>query len=154
MNNIIPTIKGIDNLSPIRFKCTYLFDESCKDLKHSDWLNKMFGFGYGFKNYLSLNWTYNKEMNRIYIQYKARHEYNNTEYIKQIYGCDFGESHDFKIEIERAVTAYTSIHTGKDYPYVDKVKIMVDDKCVATEEFRSRTKLVFITGKELSFYDK
>ena len=146
-------LKSIDNLNPVNFKGTYMFDRSCIETKNPKDLHKMFGFAYGLNNYVQICWTYSKEMDRIYTRAKICTEHNNEKCIWLMPGCDFNEAHDYKIEIERWVTSYKA-ENGKTYSYADRVTILVDDKIITKQEFYTNREYVLVFGKGLHFYDK
>ena len=154
------SIKYINNLNPVNFKCTYLFDESCAELKNSESLHKMFGFAYG-GNYMQFYWEYSKEMNKVYIKAKVKNKHKDENSIQLIYGCDFNESHDYKVEINRKVTSFQTQSKKSIYKWlgnVDDIIIKVDDKIITKHNFYSNDVpllnmgFVIVHGKGINFY--
>lgn len=78
-------------------KGTIVFDESCKyEIEEESCVNKLFGYCFGFgvhKNSARFGWTYNKEMNEIFIW---KYVYVNGKlYKNKIFSCEINLEHNY-----------------------------------------------------------
>lgn len=153
MNHIVPIFKYIDNLHDIKIKGAFFFDESCKALTKSTDYNDMFGFSYGIfnrKKSIEIKWIYSKLMNTVYIVLFSNDSIHRK--VIPLYGTNFNETHDYKIEISRRVTN-TTIENNV-YTYADTIKVFVDDKCVHNDTIYNNNSIIRIFGNNINFYEK
>ena len=102
-SNFLPGFQLLTDSGPHVYGNSYIFDESCKyKIEESSCVNKLFGFCFGFgvhKNSARFGWTYNKELNAIFIW---KYVYIEGKLQKaKIYSSGIDEYHDYRLRAHR-----------------------------------------------------
>ena len=140
--NFIPRLQLICNCNYIQQGGDMTFTDSCKyEIDEESCVNKLFGFSFGLfgvhKNSARFGWTYNSEMNEIFIW---KYVYDNGKLTKEkIFSCNIGETHAYDID------AWTYDSDKKGYKTYG-ICFKIDGKKIAETKIESNKWFVLTLG--------
>lgn len=132
-SNFVPKLQLLEGCNYMQQGGNITFTDSCAyDIDEESCVNKLFGFSFGIfgvhKNSVRFGWTYNTELNAIFIW---KYVYINGKLTKEkVFSCNIGEKHAYDIDAWR-------YHVKENKQYVFDIRFKIDGKKVAEAEIES-----------------
>lgn len=132
-SNFIPKLQLILNCNHLQQGGNITFTDSCRyEIEEKSCVNKLFGFSFGIfgvhKNSVRFGWTYNKELNEIFIW---KYVYCDGKLDKEkIFSCNIGETHAYDIDTWQ-------YYLKEEKKHVFDVRFKVDGKKIGETKLKS-----------------